>query len=140
MRSSRRASRARLLDVCRLLTLCACLFAPAAAHAEFQIEGDVSDLRVVATQAQVEEIFSALTAIYGVTISAAMLPDQPVTGVYSGSLPRIVAQLLDRYDHVISVSPDRIEVAFIKARSGQGTLAQAAQSGKPRATVPRVPK
>jgi len=129
------------LRACRLLAFGACLaLAPAAAHAEYQIEGDVSDLRVVATQAQVEEIFAALTAIYGVAITATMLPDQPVTGVFSGPLPRIVAQLLDRYDHVISVSPDTIAVTFIKARSGQGALVQVARGGKPRSTVTRVPK
>ena len=135
-----RASRARLNAICRLATLSACLLAPAAARAEFQIEGSASDLRVVATQAQVEEIFAALSAIYGVTIRATMLPDQPVTGAYSGSLPRIVAQLLDRYDHVISVSPDNIEVAFIKERSGQGTLAQVAQRAKPRSAPNRAPR
>jgi len=58
------------------LVLCGCLLAPAVAHAEFQIEGSVAELRVEATQTPIEELFSALSAIYGVTISATVLPDQ----------------------------------------------------------------
>jgi hypothetical protein len=116
----------------RLLVLCGCLLAPAAAHAEFQIEGSVAELRVEATQTPIEEIFSALNAIYGVTIAATVLPDQSVTGIYTGSLQRVVAQLLDRYDYVLTVSPDRIEISFLGVRGGQGAGVQVAQSAKPR--------
>jgi len=118
--------------LCRALALCGCLLAPAVAHAEFQIEGSVSELRLEATQTSIAEIFSALSAIYGVTISATVLPDQPVTGVYSGSLQRVVAQLLDRYDYVLTVSPEKIEISFLGVRGGQGALVQVAQTAKPR--------
>jgi hypothetical protein len=123
------------------LSLMLCLLAPAVAHAEYQIEGGVEDLRVEATQTPVEEIFSALSAIYGVSIQASLLPDQPVTGIYTGPLQRVVAQLLERYDYVLAVSPEKIEITFLGVRGGQGALVQVAQSSRVnRAGVTRTPK
>lgn len=120
------------------LALCALVLASGAARAEFQIEGEVTALRIEATAAPIEEIFSAITAIYGVTISAAALPEQPVTGVYSGSLQRVIASMLDRYDYVLSVSPDAIEISYLQAR-GQGTVRIAQGAGRaPRVGATRV--
>lgn len=117
------------------------LLAPTAARAEYQIEGGAEDLRVEATQTPIEEIFSALSAIYGVSIQASVLPDQPVTGVYTGPLQRVVAQLLERYDYVLAVSPEKIEITFLGARGGQGALVQVAQTSRvSRAGLTRTPK
>src|SRR5262249_45761665 len=123
-----------------LLALCACLLTPAAARAEYQIEGDVTQLRLEATQTPIDELFSALSAAYGVKISAAVLPDQPVTGGYTGSLQRVIGQLLERYDYVLAVSPDRIEISFLGVRGGQGTLVQVAQDSKLRPVISRAEK
>jgi hypothetical protein len=124
-----RHSMARISAACAL-ALCGCLLAPVAAPAEFQIEGSVDDLRVEAAQTPIEEIFSALSAVYGVTIAATVLPDQPVSGVYTGSLQRVVAQLLNRYDYVLAVSPEKIEISFLGLRGGQGALVRVAQTGR----------
>jgi hypothetical protein len=105
-----------------------------AARGEFSIEGGVSALRVEATQTPIEEIFSAIGAIYGVTITASALPEQPVTGVYEGPLQRVIAAMLDRYDYVLSVSPDTIDIVFLGVRSGQGTTVRVAE----RAVRPRL--
>ncbi len=123
------------MATCRRFIIASILLAPIAAHAEFQIEGSVSELRIEAAQTSIEEIFSALSAVYGVTISATVLPDQQVSGVYTGSLQRVVAQLLDRYDYVLAVSPEKIEITFLGVRNGQGALIQVAQSAKPRPPV-----
>jgi hypothetical protein len=128
--SAQRIATRGISAACRALALCACLLAPAAARAEYQIEGDVTQLRLEVTQAPIEEVFSALSAIYGVKISATVLPDQPVTGVYSGSLQRVVGQLLERYDYVLAVSPEKIEISFLGVRGGQGALVQVAQTGR----------
>ena len=129
-----------LSTACQALALCACLLAPVAARAEFQIEGDVTQLRLEATQTPIQELFSALSAVYGVQINATVLPNQRVTGVYSGSLQRIVGQLLERYDYVLSISPDKIEISFLGVRGGQGALVQVAQGSKLRPLTSRVEK
>ena len=133
-----------LLALGRALAACACFFLwCAAARAEFQIEGGVSALRVEATQTPIEEIFSAIGAIYGVNITASALPEQPVTGIYAGPLERVIAGMLDRYDYVLSVSPDTIDIVFLGVRSGQGAPVRVAeQTGKPRlrSSVSREPK
>ena len=126
---------------CQALALGACLLVPSAARAEFQIEGDVTQLRLEATQTPIEEVFSALSAVYGVKISAAVLPDQPVTGIYTGSLQRVVGQLLERYDYVLAVSADKIEISFLGVRGGQGTLVHVAQGGRmSRPLADRLPR
>lgn len=122
----------------RMIALCACLVLAPAAHAEFSIEGEVTALRVEAADTPIEEIFSALTAVYGVTINAAALPEKPVTGVYTGSLQRVIAGMLDRYDYVLSVTPEAIEISYLQSR-GQGTV-RVAQQGRaaPRPGITRV--
>jgi hypothetical protein len=129
----RTATTISLLIFGRTLAACACfLLWCAAARAEFSIEGGVSALRVEATQTPIEDIFSAIGAIYGVTITASALPEQPVTGVYSGPLQRVIAGMLDRYDYVLSVSPDTIDIVFLGVRSGQGaTVRVAERAGRP---------
>lgn len=136
MRKSKRVISA----ACQALALCACLLAPVAARAEYQIEGDVTQLRLEVTQTPIAEVFSALSAIYGVQINATVLPDQQATGVYTGSLQRVVGQLLERYDYVLSVSSDKIEISFLGVRGGQGALVQVAQGSKLRPFVRRVEK
>jgi len=143
--SMRRAGKAiSLFAFGRALAACACLLLwCAAARAEFSIEGGVSALRVEATQTPIEEIFSAISAIYGVNVTASALPEQPITGIYSGPLERVIAGMLDRYDYVLSVSPDAIDIVFLGMRSGQGARVRVAeQAGKQglRASVGRKPK
>jgi len=129
-----------VLRAAPLWALLLALGLPTAARAEYQIEGGVEDLRVEATQTPIEEIFSALSAIYGVSIQASVLPDQPVTGVYTGPLQRIVAQLLERYDYVLAVSPEKIEITFLGARGGRGMVQVAQSSRVSRAGLTRTPK
>jgi len=109
------------------------------ARAEFSIEGDVAALRVEADQTPIEEIFTAITAIYGVTISAEKLPDRPVSGTYTGSLQRVIAGMLDRYDYVLSVTPEAIGISYLEPR-GQGAvrLAQRVAPKGPRPGITRV--
>jgi hypothetical protein len=112
-----------------LLVCAGLVLAPATARAEFQIEGSVTDVRLEVTQTPMEEVFSALSAVYGIEISATAVPDQIVNGVYTGSLQRVVSQLLGRYDFVLSVSPDKIDIAFLGVRSGGAPL-KVAQGGR----------
>jgi hypothetical protein len=136
-----RQSKRGISAACQALILCACLLAPAAARAEFQIEGDVTQLRLEASQTPIGELFSALSAVYGVQISATVLPDLRVTGIYTGSLQRVVAQLLERYDYVLAVSPEKIQVSFLGVRGGQGALVQVAQGGRAsRQPASRLPR
>jgi hypothetical protein len=123
----------------RLAALCALIAAPTLARAEFQIEGGLANVRLEATQASMEEVFSALGAVYGVEITATTLPDQTITGVYSGSLQRVVSQLLGRYDFVLSVSPEKIDIAFLGARAGNGAALKLA-IGKLRPIASSEPK
>jgi hypothetical protein len=127
----------------RIVVACACLLhCSSAARAEFSIEGGVSALRVEATQAPIEEIFSAIRAIYGVNVTASALPEEPITGIYSGPLERVIAGMLNRYDYVLSVSPDAIDIVFLGARSGQVARVRVAGSGNRglRPPVGREPK
>jgi hypothetical protein len=67
------------------------------------------------------------------------LPDQTITGVYTGSLQRVVSQLLGRYDFVLSVSPEKIDISFLGARAGNGAVLKVA-IGKLRPIASSEPK
>jgi hypothetical protein len=128
-----------LFHLIRFAVLCALIAAPTLARAEFQIEGGPTNVRLEATQASMEEVFSAFSAVYGVDITATTLPDQTITGVYTGSLQRVVSQLLGRYDFVLSVSPEKIDISFLGARAGNGAVLKVA-IGKLRPIASSEPK
>ena len=123
----------------RIAALCALIAASTPARAEFQIEGGPENVRLEASQASMEEVFSALSAVYGIEITAAAVPDQTVTGIYAGALPRVISQLLGRYDFVLSVSPEKIDIAFLGARAGNGAALKVA-GGKLRPVASREAK
>ena len=59
----------------------------------------------------------------------------------AGARECVVAQLLERYDYVLAVSPEKIEITFLGVRGGQGSLVQVVQSSRvSRAGVTRTPK
>ena len=98
----------------------------------------MSALRVEAAQTPIEEIFSAIGAIYGVNVTASALPEQPITGIYTGPLERVIAAMLNRYDYVLSVSPDAIDIVFLGVRSGQGARVRVAGPADNRGLRPPV--
>jgi hypothetical protein len=100
----------------------AALLLPNSGGCEIRIEGSAEALRLDVSQESVGEVLAALAA-HGVQVRAATIPDSLISGSFSGSLPRVLAALLDRFDYVIKVSDEEIGVAFLAARGGGPSIA-----------------
>jgi hypothetical protein len=100
------------------LAACLVLLAAGPARAEILLEGDAASVRLEVTQAPIGEILAAFGERYGVRYRALIPLDRPVTGSYSGALPRVIARVLEGYDYVARISPGAIDIAYIRTRGG----------------------
>ena len=98
-----------------LLAICL-LVAAKPARAEILLEGTPAAIRLELTQAPIGEVLAAFGERYGVRYRAALPLDQPITGSYAGPLPRVIARVLEGYDYVARISPEVIDIAYIRTR------------------------
>lgn len=80
------------------------------ASAGFNIAGDGNNVRVQATDARINDVLTALHDKYGLIYHNDVAPDQTITGNYSGSLDRVVKQIMQRYDHAIKTRNGVVEL------------------------------
>ena len=115
---------------CFLLTrLAALLFGGAAtafpAHAEIILEGPANALQIEMHDTSVQEVLLVLGANYGLRFSSAAPLDRSVSGSFNGSLPRLVARLLDRYNYVVKSANGTLEVVVLGAHDGSPAVRSA---------------
>ena len=125
-------------------SLAAALLSPGAGWCEIRIDGSAGDLRLDVSEEAIGAVLAALE-VHGLQVRAATIPDGLISGSFSGPLPRLVAVLLDRYDYVVRVTGDEIEVAFLAARGGGPAVAVPARrqaAGNPglRTSISRLQK
>ena len=95
------------------------------AHAEIILEGPANALQIEMRDTSVQEVLLVLGANYGLRFSSAAPLDRSVSGSFNGSLPRLVARLLDRYNYIVKSANGTLEVVVLGARDA----APAAPSG-----------
>jgi hypothetical protein len=96
-----------------LMLACAVVLVPQAAAAETRVSGAPDAVRVDAREASLDEVFGALAAKFNLQYRTNVPLDRPVNGAFSGSLSRVIARLLDGYDHVVKRGPTGIEVIIL---------------------------
>lgn len=111
------------------------LLCAGACRAEVRIEGDEASLRVVTNQATLAEVLSALKAKFRLHYGMAIDSSRQINGTVSGSLHRVVAQLLNGHDFVMRRGTDGVEIVQLAPR---GTANYAPQA-RPGATVWQTP-
>lgn len=109
------------------------------AGAETSFTGGPDALRVEARDVAVEEVLAGLGASFGLHYRSDVSLSRRITGTYKGSLPRVVARLLDGYDFVIVTSPRGVEVRVYGGRNaeeadGAAKAAEAAALPSPKQT------
>jgi hypothetical protein len=82
-------------------------------RAEPRIEGRADAVRVEASDATVEEVLAALRAKFGLHYRTTPPLDRHVTGTYAGSLPQVVARLLDGYDYIVRTHAGAVDVIVV---------------------------
>jgi len=119
--------------------LAACLCgAPPPVRAELSISGAPAAIRLEADGASLEEILLALQASFNLRYRTLAALDSPVSGTYRGPLARVAAQLLERYDFVIKVSAQNVDVSVLR-RHAQGEPPRPASPAPQRPRVLPVP-
>jgi hypothetical protein len=88
------------------------LLQPCAA-AEIRVSGAPEAVRIEAREASLEEVFRALVAKFELHYHAKVPLDRPVNGVFTGSLSRVMARLLEGYDYVVKRSADGTQVMIL---------------------------
>jgi hypothetical protein len=115
----------RMADLATGTLILASLIAavPASVLAEAKVEGNPDAVRVEARDATVDEVLSAIGTAFNLHYRASTALDLPITGIYEGSLQRVISRVLEGYDFIVKSSPGNIEVVVIK-RDAVGTTAQ----------------
>jgi hypothetical protein len=67
-------------------------------------------MRLELRDAPIEEVFAALRASFGLRYRSSAALNHRLTGIYEGSLRRVVARLLEGYDFIVKSSAGRVEV------------------------------
>jgi hypothetical protein len=95
--------------------LAACAWAaPLPVLAELSIAGAPAAIRLEAEDASLEEILLALQAGFNLRYRTLATLDGPVSGSYRGPLARVVAQLLERYDFIMKVSAQTVDISVLR--------------------------
>ena len=94
------------------------------ARAEVRLEGDEANLRVTAETATLGEVLAVLKAKFRLRYGSISV-DRQISGTLSGSLHRVVVQLLDGFDSVVSRTADGVEIIQLAPRGMANAVPQA---------------
>jgi hypothetical protein len=93
----------------------------AATHAETHLTGGADAVRMEARAAPVEEVLTAMGASYGLRFRSATPLGDSISGTFQGSLPQIVARVLDGYDYIIKTRDGIVEVIVMGSHRGSAS-------------------
>jgi hypothetical protein len=91
--------------------------APSSVRAEALVRGSPAAVSIDAQNTSVEEILAALSAAFGVHYRSSANLEKRLNGTYEGSLPRVVARILEGYNFFVRTSEGTIEITVL----GTGT-------------------
>jgi hypothetical protein len=82
-------------------------------RAEVRVSGSKVAMVVEARNASLDEIVAALNSVLNAQVSFTSRSNSVITGVYSGTLRRVLTRILDGHDFVLSSSSDRIAINLV---------------------------
>jgi hypothetical protein len=88
-----------------------------AQDAKVRVEGQVDSVRLEVRDASVREVLEVLSTSFGLRVHGSAVLEQPVSGIYRGSLQQVMARLLTGRDYVTTYSNGNVEISI----SGPGT-------------------
>ncbi|HEY4406088.1 MAG TPA: hypothetical protein VGN55_15685 [Xanthobacteraceae bacterium] len=111
---------------------------PMPVQAEVSIAGGPADIRLEASDASLEEILLALHASFKLRYHTLATLDDAVSGSYHGPLARVASQLLDRYDFMMKVAAESVEISVFR-RHAPAEAPNPTSAARQRPTVLPVP-
>jgi hypothetical protein len=113
--------------------------APVPARAEITISGGPAAIRLEASEASLEEILLALHASFNFRYRTSAVLDDAISGTYSGPLAHVAAQLLDRYDFIMRVSAEKLEISVLRRHAPDEAPGPTGVSSRPPRVLPVPP-
>jgi len=86
------------------------------ANPGIQIRGTADAIRVEATDAPITEVLTALGPAFHVRYRSEIPLDRKISGVYRGSLKRVIARLLKGYNYFAKRDGAEMEIVIISER------------------------
>ena len=83
------------------------------AGAETNVTGGADAIRLELRDAPIDEVFAALKASFGLRYRSSAALDHRLTGIYEGSLQRVVTRLLEGYNFIVKTSAGSVEVVVL---------------------------
>jgi hypothetical protein len=90
--------------------------------ADLLIEGQPNAIHLEAHDVPLRQLLDAMQRKFNLHYRTDAALDTPVTGIFNGPLRRVTMRLLDDYDFMMKVTPERIEVLVMR----RNTLASSA--------------
>src|SRR5262249_24541775 len=106
------------------------------ARAAVLIEGTPAALRVTADQAAISDVLAAMATRFNATYRSAIPLDARAGPAYAGSLPQVIARLLDGYNYVVKRSRPGVEIVVF-GRRGEMAIPPPARSAPPSGILAR---
>jgi len=92
-------------------------------HAEVRVSGRADAVIVETREASVDEVLAALSASLNLHYRTSGALDRVMTGTYSGSLPRVIARVLEGHNYVMHASDGGGELIVFGPASGRPVAA-----------------
>jgi hypothetical protein len=115
--------------------LCA-LSVPASAEVRV-VESGPGTLVVEAREATVEQVLETLSESRNFEFHTARPLTRVLSGTYTGTLPRVLARVLDGYDHVVQSTPTGIRLSVVGAAGAPRPVVAGPKGPARPATMPR---
>jgi len=124
---------------CRALALASALALPAlplAARAEVHVEGNPAAVRVTTSRDSIGDVLSALGTAFNVRHRSAIDLDAAANPTYSGTIERVIANLLAGFNYVVKKSGGETEIVVL-GRSGEVAIPPPAPKAPPTGVLSR---
>jgi hypothetical protein len=85
-----------------------------AARAQVSVDGRPDAVHIEARDATLREVFDALQTKFGLHYRTDDALEKRKTGVFEGTLPRVIARMLDGYDFAMKLTPQGVDVLVLR--------------------------
>ena len=119
-----------------IATALTCGSAPIAS-AEVQVQGGPAAVRITTSRDAIVDVLSALGTSYNVRYRSAVPLDAAANATYSGSITRVIADLLDGYNYVVKTDQEKTEIVVLGKRGDAAVLPPPAKAPAPKGILSR---
>ena len=93
-------------------------------HADVRLNGDVTAVRVEATNSNVAEVLASLESAFHLRVNTSVILDGSVGGTFTGSLTEVVSRLLEGHNYFMRRQAGEIEVTVVGIKGDRAIAAE----------------